>query len=188
MVFIVFEGLNGSGKSSLAKALALSLRGQYIATPPKEIAPFRAIMDEASLTAHFFYYMLGNILISDELKKSKPTDIIICDRYVDSTLARHAVLGLDIRGFDLGRFALQEPDISFFIYCDETERLRRVEQRGKKNKWDILDEDSRLRKKYIEYFRLKKKFHFFNTSHETESESLARLISVLEKKGIILKK
>ncbi len=188
MAFIVFEGLNGAGKSSLAKALALSLRGQYVASPPKEIAPFRTIMDEASLTAHFFYYMLGNILISNELKKNKPTDIIICDRYVDSTLARHAVLGLDIRGFDLKPFALKEPDISFFIYCDETERLSRIEQRGKKNKWDILDEDDQLRKKYIEYFRLKKKFHFFDTGHETELASLARLILVLEEKGIILKK
>lgn len=185
MKFIVFEGLNGSGKSSLAKALALNLHGDYITSPHQDIAHLRAAMDESSLPAHFFYYMLGNILISDAVRNNNKEEIVVCDRYLDSTLARHKALGLKINNFGLKQLNLLEPDISFFIHCNETERRQRIEQRGKKNKWDILDEDDHLRKKYVKYFHLKNKFYFFDNSHETEQESLNRIISVLVSKGIV---
>ena len=185
MKFIVIEGLNGAGKSSLAKAIALKINGRYIASPHESIAQLRTVMDEVSLLAHFFYYMLGNILISDDLKKNKSDEIIICDRYIDSTLARHEVLGLEVKDFNVSLSNLQEPDISFFIYCEEIERRSRIEERGKKNKWDILDEDNQSRKAYIDYFYKKQKFHFFNTSNETVDESLNRMLSILSEEGII---
>lgn len=184
MKLIVFEGLNGAGKSTLAKALALELKGRYISSPHQDIAPLRDIFDEASLPAHFFYYMLGNILISEEIKKDKSAEIIICDRYVDSTLARHTVLGLDVKNFDLKPFDLPEPDIKFFIYCNEAERKARIEQRGKKNKWDKLDEDNQLRQKYIDYFIAKENYIFFETNR-TEKQSLDGVISILAANGII---
>lgn len=185
MKFIVFEGLNGAGKSSLAKAVAQNLNGHYIASPHQDITQLRTAMDEASLPAHFFYYMLGNILISDDIKKNMMEKIVICDRYTDSTLARHEVLGLKVKNFDLEQFNLHKPDLSFFIYCEETERRKRIDGRGKKNKWDLLDEDDEMRTKYVEYFRQNEKFHFLDTSHETEQESLARIISILSQKGFI---
>jgi len=185
MIFIALEGLNGVGKSSLAKALAVNLNGHYIASPPQNIVGLRTIMDEASLSAHFFYYMLGNILISDDMKKNVEKKIVICDRYVHSTLARHQILGLDVSSFEPGSLDLYEPDISFFIYCNEVERRKRVELRGKKNKWDLLDEDDRLRADYIEYFRSNPKFHFLDTSHETPEESLLKILSILSERKII---
>ena len=185
MSFIVFEGLNGAGKSSLAQAIALKLDGHYIASPHQDIGQIRSAMDEASLPAHFFYYMLGNILISDDIKKNKEKEMVICDRYIDSTLARHEVLGLKVKDFDLKQFNLQEPDISFFVYCEETERRKRIDARGKKNKWDLLDEDDVLRTKYVEYFSQNKNFYFFDTSYETEKESLNRIISILLEKNLI---
>ncbi len=111
--------------------------------------------------------------------------MVICDRYIDSTLARHEVLGLKVKDFDLKQFNLQEPDISFFVYCEETERRKRIDARGKKNKWDLLDEDDVLRTKYVEYFSQNKNFYFFDTSYETEKESLNRIISILLEKNLI---
>lgn len=182
MTLIVLEGLNGAGKSTLAKALALNLHGRYVATPHGDLAKFREAMDEASLSAHFLFYMLGNVLVSDEIRRSEPTEIVVCDRYVDSTIAGHAVLGLNVRNFDLRPFNLAEPDISLFIYCNEAERRERVERRKKKNKWDLLDESEVHRAEYAEYFRLRNRYLFVDTSGETEEESLEKIIAILATK------
>lgn len=182
MLFIVFEGLNGAGKSSLAKDLAKALRAKYITSPHKNIANLREIMDDASLSAHYFYYMLGNIMISDELIKNNSKEIVICDRYVDSTIARHKVLGLEISTADISQLDLKKPDIKFFIHCNEVVRRERIEKRGKKNKWDALDENKEMRSEYSKYFQKDKEYIFIDTSGETQTESLNKILEILQER------
>jgi len=185
--FIVFEGLNGCGKTTLAKRLAKNINGTYIASPHASIRCLRdTVDDEVSISARFLYYMLGNVLISDEVKVVRKSHTVICDRYVHSTIARHKLLGLNV---DIDHFAalgIEVPCISFFIFTsDETERRKRVEKRGKKTKWDTLDENEKNRTEYVDYFREKPKFIFVDTSHETAEESLAKIMAVLSERKIV---
>lgn len=183
--FVVLEGINGSGKSTLAKLLAGHLGGVLLVTPPNSLSALRPVMDEnASLLSRYHYYMLGNALVSDQVRELRKTQLVICDRFVHSTVARHSLLGLPIN-HDTATTGIEIPDVSFFINTsDEIERIRRIDDRGKKTKWDILDADPIMRERYLAYFRTRG-FVFLDTSHQSIAESMAILLTELSGFGII---
>ena len=176
--FIVFEGLDGAGKTTLSKILASDLGGLYISNPPLllKTGGIREVMDKkVSLGTRFLYYLLGNLYVSDEIKEARKTKIVVCDRYIHSTLAIHRLLGVRIN-VDLDSLELEEPDISFFIFIsDEEERRQRIENRQKKTEYDTMKENRDFRERYIAYFRQRKEFIFIDTSHESEKESLEKI-------------
>lgn len=176
--FIVFEGLDGAGKTTLAKMLASDLDGVYIDTPPPLLQTngIREVMDEeVSLETRFLYYLLANSYVSDEVKKARESRIVICDRYIHSTISIHTLLGVKLH-IDINSLGLEQPDISFFIFIsDEMERRQRIEGRQKKTKYDIIKEDEAFREQYINYFRQRKEFIFIDTAHESERESLEKI-------------
>ncbi|MDD5551649.1 MAG: hypothetical protein PHI88_00580 [Candidatus Pacebacteria bacterium] len=179
-MFILFEGIDGGGKTTLAKMLASELKAKYVVNPPSifRIGELRSFMDEeASLRVRFLYYLMGNVFVSDQIKSIRDSHIIICDRYIDSTLAIHKILGLEIKDEFLGSFLIEKPDISFFLFTsNEPERKERIENRGKKTKYDTIKEDSFFRQKYIDYFQEKGGYIFIDTSNEEPEQSLNRIM------------
>lgn len=133
-------------------------------------------MDETvSLETRFLYYLLGNSYISDEIRKARESRIGVCVRYIHSTLSFHQLLGVKT-DLDIDSLKLEKPDINFFIFTsDETERRRRIKEKQKRKKYDILKEDKDFREKYITYFRQRKEFIFIDTSHDGEEESLQKI-------------
>lgn len=183
--FIVLEGLNGSGKSTLAKLLADRINGVSMSTPPDSLLAVRPAMDEnASILSRYYYYMLGNTLVSNEVRELRKTQFVVCDRFVHSTIARHSLLGLHIDQ-GIATTDIEVPDVSFFItMSDETERIRRIDDRGKKTKGDALDADPAMRKKYLAYFRTHG-FIFIDNSHRSIAETVAALLAELIKLNIV---
>jgi dTMP kinase len=177
-LFIVFEGLDGSGKTTLAKMLVADLDGLYIASPPPllEMNGIRNIIDEkVGLETRFLYYLLGNSYISDIIREARKSKIVVCDRYIHSTLSIHQLLGIKIN-IDIDSLNLEKPDINFFLFVsDENERIRRIKERQKRTKYDILKENSEFREKYINYFCQRKEFIFIDTSHSSKEESLKKI-------------
>lgn len=58
--FILFEGIDASGKISLAKRMAESVGGVYHYSPPKVIRDLRDYADQSFPNIRFQYYLLGN--------------------------------------------------------------------------------------------------------------------------------
>lgn len=183
--FIVLEGLNGSGKSTLSKLLVERTNGVYISTPSIELLKIRQVMDEdVSLLSRYYYYMLGNVLVSDQIKELRKTRFVVCDRFVHSTIAKHSLLGISI-DYNIATTGIEKPDANFFInISDEDERIRRVNTRGKKTKWDILDNDSLMRGEYIKYFQ-NQNFNFIDNCNQSAVESTDNLVNKLIELKII---
>ncbi|MFH1178417.1 MAG: hypothetical protein V1711_01695 [bacterium] len=90
--FILFEGTDASGKTSLAKNMAHCIGGVYYYNPPEIIRSLRSYADGSTPAIRFQYYLLGNYIASEEIKKLLKSTHVVCDWYIYSTVAYHSVL------------------------------------------------------------------------------------------------
>ncbi len=153
--FIVLEGIDGSGKSTVSRLLAKSLGAKLVSTPPKGFGSARRAVDShAQLQSRFFFYLSSVLFASETIEELLKTNHVVCDRYIFSTLGYHQSLGLKI-DFDLSSIKFTQPDFTFFLRIeDEVERQRRLRERMRFTKTDALIDDEKVRKKLVrEYSR-----------------------------------
>lgn len=170
-MFITFEGGEGTGKSTLIEIvrqrltekgydivltrepggkgseLAENIRDLVLDPKYKNVNPLtEALLYAASRAQH-----LDEVIIPS-LKEKK---IVLCDRYLDSSLAYQAIarnLGLEFV-LNINKYALNNlPDLTFYIDLDPKVGLDRIKDR---TKFDRLDKEQisfheKVRKGYLE--------------------------------------
>jgi dTMP kinase len=155
-MFITFEGGEGTGKTTLIKEVARILSESYLVQTTREpggsliteairdiilnpkydgITPYtEALLLAASRAQHL------DEVILPALKENK---IVLCDRYVDSSLAYQAFarnLGVDFI-LSINRYAVENlPDLTFYIDLDPKIGLERIANR---TKYDRLDSETK---------------------------------------------
>jgi dTMP kinase len=155
-MFITFEGGEGTGKTTLIKEVAKILSESYLVTTTREpggsliteairdiilnpkydgITPYtEALLLAASRAQHL------DEVILPALKENR---IVLCDRYVDSSLAYQAFarnLGVDFI-LSINRYAVENlPDLTFYIDLDPKIGLERI---AKRTKYDRLDSETK---------------------------------------------
>ena len=167
-MFITFEGIDGSGKSTQAKALAATLRHlgyEVLLTREPGGTPIgdqvRAIvldnMNNTAMTdeAELLLFCASRAQLVGELIRPflKSGGIVICDRYADSTMAYQGYgHGLDLTLLsDILRFATGGliPDLTVYLDLNPRIGLER-RQRGRL----LMSEDwNRLDDKQLAYHR-----------------------------------
>jgi len=131
--FIVLEGLDGVGKSTLARVLASRLDAQFMSTPGDSFKDLRglaiAAFGDDQLARALFY----TATVSCEGRKARTTVIqgrsVIMDRYWASTVAYAKARGVSANLDEVGPH-LTPPDITVLITLNESTRLARLDQRG----------------------------------------------------------
>jgi dTMP kinase len=143
-MFIVFEGLDGSGKTTLVGKIASKLRAEISARPvittsdPKGTSVGLQILNVISTsnldntTEMLLFFAarsaLVNLVICPALARN---EIVLCDRFIDSTYAYQCAgrgVSSDVVD-DLCR-NLPKPNLVIVLDVDNDTRLKRIANRG----------------------------------------------------------
>ncbi len=129
-MFIVLEGIDSSGKTTLATIIAARCGGIRYATPPEKYRKLRRHVDtQSSLQRHYDFYRdavaEASMEISTIISSGKT---VICDRYWLSTLVYHRAGKMIIDGSDFSQ--LIQPDLTVLLLVGQEEQVRRYRERG----------------------------------------------------------
>ena len=197
--FIVFEGIEGSGKSYQAKKLFNKLNKQKIKTiltrEPGGTASAEIIRNVIlkdyfeknkklkfdKLTDTLLYMAARNEHIKQKiipaLKKKK---IIICDRFIDSTYA-YQIDGKKVSNQfinNIHKFILRgiKPDLTIVLKVKKSSFLRRLKKRKTKNRYDNFPVKFYLKaqRAFLKIAKNKSKYLIFESSEN--SSKLEKII------------
>ena len=158
--FLVLEGIDGSGKSTVAHLLNNESDIYAFESPPALFSPIKqSILESAAPLARLTYFLAGNMQISEDIKDLVKQKHVVCVRYIFSTIAYHAALeniGVEdvmpiIRGY-IKQLIL--PNIVAFLDVSREAQLSRLKDRIDDSLQSKLtaseDFQMRLRKAYID--------------------------------------
>ena len=136
--FIVIEGLDAAGKSTLAPKLADRLDAALLQCPPKLEAPdlsreLRAYFDNRPPNRRRAYYRAANLIASEMAEVSLKTGHVVMDRYWPSTVAFSALdSDSELVQEWQGSYPpeLRKPDAVILLTVNEENRRRRMRERG----------------------------------------------------------
>lgn len=132
---IGFDGLDGSGKTTAAKALAGITGSSYMYFSDDNILKqLRGDADQLPLDERFAFYLSMNIMNHPRLEKLKAANnrAIILDRTPLSTFAYHEVMGVDLNPYtSLKDYLLSQFDAICYLFASpESLRARLISRSG----------------------------------------------------------
>ena len=158
-VFIVFDGIDGSGKSEMLKMLhnyLFSKNKKYRILTTREPTNgvygnrIRKILLEEK-NSYSNSKKLMELFVKDRRQHLKTTiepflrnpsrdelNIVLCDRYYYSTIAFQSAQGLDLKILNAKNKSFRKPDIAFILDVNPPIALKRIEYR-KKEKFEQLN-------------------------------------------------
>ncbi len=205
-LFIVFEGVEGCGKSFQAKKLLYNLKKKKIkailtrepgGTKSSELIRNLILKDyfEKSKKDKFdkytdtlLYLAARNEHVKTKIIPSlKKKLIVICDRFTDSTIA-YQVFGKGVKlKFinDIHKYILKglRPNLIFVLKVSANSSRKRLSKRKSKNRYDNFPQSfyNKAQKSFLKISKNKKNYYIFDSSKNDD---------ILEKKilEIVLKK
>ena len=206
-LFVVFEGIEGSGKSYQSrklynnikkKRLPVILTREPAGTKSPEMNMQVILKDYFNpnskekfnkYTDTLLYLASRNEHIHDKIKPAiLKKKVVICDRFTDSTTA-YQVYGKGVNNkfvnlihkFILGNI---KPDITFILKVNLTKAFKRLNKRKKKNRYDKFSRNfySKVQKGFIKIgSKNKKRCYIFDNS--ADNRYLEKIIfKIVEKK------
>jgi len=209
-LFVTFEGIEGSGKSYQSRKLYRSIKERKIPVIlTREPGGTKAAEKIRKIILDDYFYL------DSKIKFNKYTDtllylaarnehvkdrilpaiskgkIIICDRFIDSTVAYQVygkgvnkVLVDSVHKFILGDV---KPDLTFILKVNISKAMERLKKRKKKNRYDKFSKNFyiKVQNAFIKIAKQNKRRYFVldnsNDSKETEKIILNKFFKVLYK-------
>ncbi|CAG9859617.1 unnamed protein product [Phyllotreta striolata] len=151
--FIVLEGLDGSGKSTVARILANRLNARYWQSPTKRIKNSKDFLHQDTLIQlRNAFYSLGNYIAALEVRALLPDSPVIMDRFWHSTsafaIARAGPLEIEMPSkiYEWPEDLLK-PDLVLLLDLDEAVRWERISHRVHLTPQELLLECAEYREK-----------------------------------------
>ena len=158
--FIVFEGLDACGKTTLSSLYAKEMNTVVHDAIIAEASDLRKVIDSyESKECAFLFFLLNNLLKSDEVSKKLKNENIILDRFIFSTLAYQTImLGEDIVKNIFDNLKINKkiylPEVIVFVRADSETINNRIETRGGTVQWygDAVTQNNCVESAYHKIF------------------------------------
>jgi len=132
-IFVVFEGLDGTGKTTVARRTAELIGARYMTTPSAAVRRFREELVESfggSQEAAQLFYMSTVFAASEEARALiHAGESVVIDRYFLSTQAYAEFRGSSI-ALDALHASLLPADLTVFLEASLSARAARILARG----------------------------------------------------------
>ncbi|MDN2664146.1 deoxynucleoside kinase [Psychromonas sp. 14N.309.X.WAT.B.A12] len=139
--FIVFEGLDACGKTTLSSLYAKERNSMVHSAVVDESLELRKVIDSyESMESALLFFLMNNFLKSHEVSEGVESGDVILDRYIFSTLAYQTImLGENTVKciFDTLNIAekLLLPEVVVFVKADADTIESRIKARGGELQW-----------------------------------------------------
>ncbi|KAL3831666.1 hypothetical protein ACJMK2_023389 [Sinanodonta woodiana] len=160
--FVVVEGLDATGKTTLTKILEDKLGAARYYTPPPLVQHLRQFFDTVPEIVRRAYYSVGNYLVAMDIAKECQTRPVIMDRYWHSTASygianESSTADLPEVGHMVYKWPkdLLRPSVVLFLSVTEEVRKQRLSGRGEESTFEEkhLDRDKLFRQRLCEAYR-----------------------------------
>ena len=163
-MFIVFEGIDGTGKSTQAKMLADSLQGGFLTAEPTK-GPIGKLIRERLYSGQTDLHVMRRLFAADRhehvstvvLPVQEEGGIVVSDRYLLSSLAyQSGPLGTKSHINDILRIneqgkSLPKPDLTIFLDMVPERLVERLQARGRElDSFETVEHLTGVRKRYRE--------------------------------------
>ncbi len=160
-VFIIIEGLDGSGKTTQAVLLTKKLSESYnvFCTAEPSNGKIGTFIRESCLygekriptEAEALLFAADRIEhIQNEIRLALDEGkLVICDRYIYSSLAYQGSAGLSLDWIKTINARALQPDVAFFIDVDPKRVLERLQR--KKSVMETLETQQKVREVYLKF-------------------------------------
>ena len=160
-IFIVIEGLDGSGKTTQATLLAKKLEQNHkiflTAEPSRgKIGTFireGCLYEDKRLPTEAEALLFAADRIEHMYNEVKPaldeSKLVICDRYIYSSLAYQGSTGLSLEWIKTINARALQPDFSIFIDVSPEKVIERLQR--KKSIMETLETQTKVREVYLKF-------------------------------------
>ena len=181
-IFISLDGVDGVGKTTVAKLLAVDTSLQYYKSPAGPFAQLRKEIDtHATPLERYCFYRLATQYDSIQISQLLETSSVVCDRYIASTAAYHITMDARIRVIhnDAG---LLKPHFAFLLGARSEIRDKRILERTKVLSDAKLEGNSALLDRVSEIF-ISFGLIYIDTSDMTAEEVATEIRRVVTQGG-----
>ena len=182
-VFVSIDGVDGVGKTTVAKLLAADGFFRYHKSPAGPFAQLRKEVDaHANPLERYCFYRLATQFDSVQISRLLETNSVVCDRYIASTAAYHIAMDARIRVIHSDA-ELLKPHFAFLLGARSEVRDKRILERAKVLSDVKLEGDSTLLDHVAEIF-MSFGLTYIDTSDITAEEVAMAIKCIIAQGGI----
>jgi len=151
-VFVSLDGVDGVGKTTVAKLLASDRSFQYYKSPADPFTQLRKEVDaHATPLERYCFYRLATQFDSVQISQLLETKSVVCDRYIASTAAYHIAMDARIRVIH-DEVGLIKPHFAFLLGARSEVRDKRLLKRAKISSDIEIERNSKFLDRVAEIF------------------------------------
>jgi len=182
-LFVVIEGMDGVGKTTITKLLAEQLNGTSYKIPPPELNSIRDNIDNNNKYTKFFYYLSTTYYASENIQSIiKSGKSVVCDRYYQTTLSAYDNEVINLVNSEQIIDKLYKPNFCFLLTVSEEERLKRLKKRGYLSKDDIESIDNKVLREAQMFKYHQMKMIQIDTTKKSEEDVVNEIFRIMNLK------